>query len=406
MPPTWDFWIDRGGTFTDIVARDPGGRLTTLKLLSDSDAYPDAAIEGIRRALGLRPGEPIPPGAIAAVKMGTTVATNALLERKGERVLLVTTRGFRDALRIGTQARPDIFAKIIVKPEMLYDRAAEIDERVRADGTVETAPEPEAVRATLTAARADGFDAIAICFMHAWAFPAHEQLVARLAAEAGFAQISASHEVSPLVKFVGRGDTTVVDAYLSPILRRYVDRVAAALVDRQLGSESAPAVPSPRRGERQGEGDRAIADGTPLTRRSAPTSPHWGEVKLSPSPPPLWGRSIREADRVGARPNKTPTRPAMPATLPHKGGGKGVRASCSCSRRAGSPRRRISAARTRSSPARPAASSARSKPRRWRASNGSSASTWAAPRPMCRTSPARMSAISIPRSPGSGCARR
>jgi 5-oxoprolinase (ATP-hydrolysing) len=180
----------------------------------------------MRRALGVADGEPILAGAIASVKMGTTVATNALLERKGGRTLLATTRGFRDALRIGTQARPDIFAKIIAKPEMLYERVVEIDERVRADGTTEIAPDPDAVRATLAAARAGGFDAIAIIFMHAWAFPAHERLVADIAREIGFGQISVSHEVSPLVKFVGRGDTTVVDAYLSPILRRYVDRVA------------------------------------------------------------------------------------------------------------------------------------------------------------------------------------
>ena len=229
MSKGFDFWIDRGGTFTDIIARDPDGAITTLKLLSQSDGYRDAAIEGIRRALGVADGESIPAGAIASVKMGTTVATNALLERKGERVLLVTTRGFRDALRIGTQARPDIFARIIVKPELLHERVVEIDERVRADGTIEVAPDPDAVRITLAAARADRFDSIAIVFMHAWAFPAHERVVAGIAKELGFGQISASHEVSPLVKFVGRGGTTVVDAYLSPILRRYVDRVAVGV---------------------------------------------------------------------------------------------------------------------------------------------------------------------------------
>jgi len=229
MAGKWDFWIDRGGTFTDVVARDPSGDLSTLKLLSDSDAYDDAAIEGVRRALGVDRSAPIPGERIGTVKMGTTVATNALLERAGDRVLLLVTRGFRDALRIGNQARPDIFAKVIEKPEMLYERVAEIDERVRADGTVERSLDRAGVRDALAAAKADGIDAVAIAFMHAWAFPDHERIVADLADDAAFGQISASHEVSPLVKLIGRADTTEVDAYLSPILRRYVDRVAAAL---------------------------------------------------------------------------------------------------------------------------------------------------------------------------------
>ncbi len=229
MAKRWDFWIDRGGTFTDIVARDPDGRLQTAKLLSESSAYADAAIEGIRRLLGLAHGEAIPDNAIGVVKMGTTVATNALLERKGDRVLLLVTRGFRDALKIGNQARPDIFAKVIEKPEMLHERVVEVDERVHADGTVEQQPDPAAIRSALDEARAAGIDAVAVVFMHAWAFPEHERLVAGLAREVAFSQVSASHEVSPLVKFVGRGDTAVVDAYLSPILRRYVDRVAAAI---------------------------------------------------------------------------------------------------------------------------------------------------------------------------------
>ncbi|CAN5220958.1 hydantoinase B/oxoprolinase family protein [soil metagenome] len=228
----WDFWIDRGGTFTDIVARDPDGEIRIAKLLSENrEAYADAAIAGIRKLLGLRSGEPIPAGAIAAVKMGTTVATNALLERKGDRTLLLITRGFRDALRIGYQARPDIFAKKIVKPEMLYERVAEIAERVRADGTVEIAPDLAAVRADLTAAWEAGIRSVAIVCMHAWRFPDHEKAIAALARGMGFPQVSVSHEVSPLIKLVGRGDTTVVDAYLSPILRRYVDRVAGELGD-------------------------------------------------------------------------------------------------------------------------------------------------------------------------------
>ena len=226
----WDFWIDRGGTFTDVIGRDPRGRLHTKKLLSvNPQAYRDAAVQGIRDLLGLAAAEPIPAGRIGTVKMGTTVATNALLERKGEKVLLVTTRGFRDALGIGTQARPKIFAKAVVKPEMLYAGVLEIDERVRADGTVEKTPDPAAVRAALAAAKAENYAGVAIVFMHAYRFPAHERTVAALARDLGFAQVSVSHEVSPLIKFVGRGDTSVVDAYLTPILTRYVAEVGAAL---------------------------------------------------------------------------------------------------------------------------------------------------------------------------------
>ena len=234
---TWDFWIDRGGTFTDIVGRKPDGGLVAHKLLSENpEAYRDAAVQGIRDLLGLGKGEPIPQGRVGAVKMGTTVATNALLERKGERTLLVTTKGFRDALRIGYQARPKIFAKHIIKPEMLFERVAEVDERVRADGTIEKAPDLAAVRAELEAAKRDGIKAVAIVFMHAYRYPAHEQKVAALAREMGFAQVSVSHEVSPLIKLVGRGDTTVVDAYLSPILRRYVAQVDSELDARKSGA--------------------------------------------------------------------------------------------------------------------------------------------------------------------------
>src|SRR3954466_14177217 len=173
---TWDFWIDRGGTFTDVVARRADGTLTAHKLLSENpEAYRDAAVQGIRDLLGLAKGEPIPPGRVGAVKMGTTVATNALLERKGDRTLLLTTRGFRDALRIGYQARPKIFAKHIIKPEMLFERVAEVDERVRADGTVEKAPDLSAVRAELEAAKRDGIQAVAIVFMHAYRYPEHEK---------------------------------------------------------------------------------------------------------------------------------------------------------------------------------------------------------------------------------------
>jgi 5-oxoprolinase (ATP-hydrolysing) len=226
----WDFWIDRGGTFTDVIGRDPDGNLHPRKLLSENpEAYRDAAIQGIRDLIGVDKGAPIPAGAIGDIKMGTTVATNALLERKGDRVLLLITRGFRDALRIAYQARPDIFAKEIILPEQLYERVVEVDERVRADGTIEAAPDLAAVQGELDKARADGFDAVAVVFMHSWKFPAHEEAVAGLCEKAGFGQISVSNRVSPLMKLVGRGDTTVVDAYLSPILARYVAQVAGEL---------------------------------------------------------------------------------------------------------------------------------------------------------------------------------
>ncbi len=248
----WDFWIDRGGTFTDVVGRRPDGSLHAHKLLSENpEAYADAAVQGIRDLLGIKSGEAIPAGRVGAVKMGTTVATNALLERKGDRVLLLITRGFRDSLKIGYQARPKIFAREIIKPDMLYERVAEVDERVRADGTVEKEPDLAAVQRDLAAAKADGIAAVAIVFMHAYRFPEHERAVAALAREMGFAQVSVSHEVSPLIKLVGRGDTTVVDAYLSPILRRYVAQVAKEMT---AGTSS----PSPRWGEGRGEGIVAL----------------------------------------------------------------------------------------------------------------------------------------------------
>ncbi|WP_406854459.1 hydantoinase B/oxoprolinase family protein [Alsobacter sp. KACC 23698] len=233
----WDFWIDRGGTFTDVIGRDPSGQLHARKLLSENpEAYSDAAVQGIRDLLGLAPGAAIPSGAIGDVRMGTTVATNALLERKGERTLLVTTKGFRDALRIGYQARSDIFAKEIIKPEQLYAEVVEVAERVRADGAVEQAPDLAAVRTELEAARAAGFKAVAVVFMHAYRYPEHERQVGALARELGFPQVSVSHEVSPLIKLVGRGDTTVVDAYLSPILGRYVQQVASELDAERSGA--------------------------------------------------------------------------------------------------------------------------------------------------------------------------
>ncbi len=226
----WQFWIDRGGTFTDIVGRTPEGGLQTLKLLSENpEQYADAAVEGIRRLLGLAPGEAITPALVDCVKMGTTVATNALLERKGDRTLLVTTRGFRDALRIAYQARPRLFERHIVLPELLYERVVEAVERVGADGTLLEPLDEAHLRERLWAAFDSGIRACAIVFMHGYRYTAHEAAAARIAREVGFTQVSVSHEVSPLMKLVSRGDTTVVDAYLSPILRRYVDRVASQM---------------------------------------------------------------------------------------------------------------------------------------------------------------------------------
>src|SRR3954468_5517948 len=187
----WDFWVDRGGTFTDVIGRRPDGTLVAHKLLSENPgAYRDAAVHGIRHLLGLQASEPIPAGLIGAVKMGTTVATNALLERKGERTLLLITKGFRDALKIGYQARPKIFAREIIKPDMLYEGIAEIDERVRADGTVERVPDLALVRRVLESAMRDEIKAVAIVFMHAYRYPEHEKQVAALARDIGFAQVS------------------------------------------------------------------------------------------------------------------------------------------------------------------------------------------------------------------------
>ena len=229
-PDRWQFWIDRGGTFTDIVARRPDGSLVTHKLLSDNpEQYPDAAVAGIRHLLGLAADAPITPTQVACVKMGTTVATNALLERKGEPTLLVTTRGFRDALRIAYQARPRLFDRHIVLPELLYSAVVEAVERVGAQGEVVTALDEALLKRDLLAQYQSGLRSVAIVFMHGWRYTAHEQAAACIARDVGFTQISTSHATSPLMKFVGRGDTTVVDAYLSPILRRYVEQVAAQM---------------------------------------------------------------------------------------------------------------------------------------------------------------------------------
>ena len=226
----WQFWIDRGGTFTDVVGKRPDGTLVTHKLLSENpEQYRDAAVAGIRHLLGLKKGEPVTPDVVECVKMGTTVATNALLERKGEPTLLVTTRGFRDALRIAYQNRPRIFDRNIMLPELLYSAVVEAQERMGAHGDLIVPLDELLLKEELLTQHGRGLRSVSIVFMHGYRYTAHEQAAARLAREIGFTQISTSHETSPMMKFVSRGDTTVVDAYLSPILRRYVEQVAAEM---------------------------------------------------------------------------------------------------------------------------------------------------------------------------------
>ena len=230
QPARWQFWIDRGGTFTDVVGKRPDGRLVTHKLLSDNpEQYRDAAVAGIRHLLGLAPGAPVTPELVECVKMGTTVATNALLERKGEPTLLITTKGFKDALRIAYQNRPRLFDRHIVLPELLYERVIEAQERVGARGEVIEPLDEAHLKERLWAAYDAGLRSAAIVFMHGYRYTAHEEAAARIAREAGFTQVSASHATSPMMKLVSRGDTTVVDAYLSPILRRYVEQVASEM---------------------------------------------------------------------------------------------------------------------------------------------------------------------------------
>ena len=234
-PSGWQFWIDRGGTFTDIVARRPDGSLVTHKLLSENpERYRDAAVAGIRYLLGLDDDAPISTGQVEAVKMGTTVATNALLEREGEPTVLFITNGFADALRIAYQNRPRIFDREIRLPELLYRKVVEVTERIDAHGNIVIPIDEQRTRAKLEATYTEGFRSIAIVLMHGYRFPRHEQRVAEMARETGFTQVSVSHQVSPLMRFVSRGDTTVVDAYLSPILRRYVNQVASELPDARL----------------------------------------------------------------------------------------------------------------------------------------------------------------------------
>ncbi|MGH8178449.1 MAG: hydantoinase B/oxoprolinase family protein [Steroidobacter sp.] len=235
MPQRWQFWIDRGGTFTDIIARTPAGKLVARKLLSENrESYADAAVQGMRDLLGIAAADPIPSSQIELVKMGTTVATNALLERKGDRTALIVTRGFADALRIGYQHRPKLFVRRIDLPSMLYEQVVEVDERIGARGEIVWPIDLTSVEAGLRRLFNDGVRACAVVLMHGYRYPDHERQVIDLARRIGFSQVSASHQVSPLMKFVARGDTTVVDAYLSPVLRRYVDLVAAELPNVRL----------------------------------------------------------------------------------------------------------------------------------------------------------------------------
>jgi 5-oxoprolinase (ATP-hydrolysing) len=257
----WQFWIDRGGTFTDVVAKSPQGEIITHKLLSENpEQYEDAPIQGIKNILGLTQEQSIPLAQIEAIKMGTTVATNALLERKGDRVVLVITKGFKDALRIGYQNRPDLFALQITLPEMLYESVVEVNQRYTATGEELQAFKPEEVRRDLQAVFQSGIRSCAIVLMHSYRYPDRELEVARIAEEIGFTQISISHQVSPLIKFVSRGDTTVVDAYLSPILRRYVEKVKRNLYGTNVSDVSDVSEPATKLMFMQSNGGLVNAD--------------------------------------------------------------------------------------------------------------------------------------------------
>ncbi|MES2340266.1 MAG: hydantoinase/oxoprolinase family protein, partial [Pseudomonadota bacterium] len=234
MDRLWSFWIDRGGTFTDVIGKASDGEEVSLKLLSSSPAYEDAAVEAMRRVLGAAPGAPFPATRVEAIRMGTTVATNALLERRGAKTLFVATQGFADALAIGDQSRPDLFALNIVRPEPLYSGVIEAKERLAADGAVVTALDREDLAARLGAAVADGYAAAAIAFLHADLNPAHEIAAGELARAAGFEFVAVSHEVSPLPRYIPRAETTVADAYLTPVLRAYVEKVASAVAGAPL----------------------------------------------------------------------------------------------------------------------------------------------------------------------------
>ncbi|MFZ3005872.1 MAG: hydantoinase/oxoprolinase family protein, partial [Phenylobacterium sp.] len=234
MDRLWRFWIDRGGTFTDVIGQADDGEEVSLKLLSSSPAYEDAAVEAMRRVLGAGPGAPFPADRVEAIKMGTTVATNALLERRGAKTLFVATQGFADALIIGDQSRPDLFALNIVRPEPLYSGVVEARERLAADGGVVSDLDRDDLAAKLKAAAAQGYTAAAIAFLHADLNPAHEIAAGELARASDFEFVALSHEVSPLPRYIPRAETTVADAYLTPVLRAYVDKVAGAVAGAPL----------------------------------------------------------------------------------------------------------------------------------------------------------------------------
>ena len=235
MQNKWSFWIDRGGTFTDVIAVSDQGQLWTKKLLSHNPTqYEEAELAAIRLCLNCKQGEPLDSARILDVRMGTTVGTNALLERKGAKTVLCITSGFADALAIGYQNRPHLFAQEIIKPELLYKAVVEVDERIAADGEVVQTLDEQSIRAQLSANFQSGFRSVAIVLMHGYRYQAHEQRVAAIAKEIGYTQISVSHQVSPLCKLVGRGDTTVVDAYLTPVLKNYVEEIEATLAASKL----------------------------------------------------------------------------------------------------------------------------------------------------------------------------
>ena len=325
MDGRWEFWIDRGGTFTDIVARRPDGRLVARKLLSENPrAYRDAAVAGIRQLLGLGPSNPVPAERIGSVRLGTTVATNALLERKGEPTVLVITRGFADALRIAYQNRPRIFDRRILLPEVLYQRVIEADERIGADGEVLTPLDEDAIAGKLTTAYDDGFRSVAVVCMHGYRYPGHEARIGAIARAAGFTQVSESHQTSPLMKLVSRGDTTVVDAYLSPILRRYVTEVARELAGvRLLFMQSNGGLTDAA----SFRGKDSILSGP--GRRHRRHGPHGRRRRLRPGHRLRHGRHVHRRvalrGRVRARVRDAGRRGAdagADAVHPHRGGGR------------------------------------------------------------------------------------
>ena len=311
----WQFWVDRGGTFTDIVASRPDGGLVSHKLLSENpERYEDAAVQGIRDLLGLASSEEIPGPAVEAVKMGTTVATNALLERKGDRTVLLITKGFGDLLRIGYQNRPKLFDLHIRLPELLYERVEEVPERLNAAGEILIPLCEQSVRKSLQAAYDAGIRSAAIAFMHAYKSSAHERRTAEIASEVGFTQVSVSHEASSLMKLVGRGDTTVVDAYLSPILRRYVARVRSALSGSPNAGTKAPAVHAV---ERRTDGRRPVPRQGRHPVRPGRRRCRDGEDRRNRGPPqPDRVRHGRHVDRC------LPLRRQIRAELRDRGGGR------------------------------------------------------------------------------------